>query len=129
MSGGGKGKGAGAGQGARSRAQLAAMVRRRGGGGMKGGGRGTGGVAPEDPSAASSFVPQRSRAMITAGKTLLQIEGQLNAPEPVPVATERAAAIEAVKQGAAEAMLRENVPAEYHDAIKKYFDDLGRGKK
>lgn len=140
MSGGGGGGAGGQGSGARQsaaqrRALVAALRVRNGGrgsgggaGGIGGVGPGAGGVAPEAPDAQTGFTPERSRAMISAGRTLLQIEGQKNAPAPTPVTEAHRAALEAVKQGAADAVLRENIPAEYHEAIRRYFDDLGKAK-
>ncbi len=99
------------------------------GAGMGGPGVGEGGLAEEDPSSKTGFVPERTRAMVTAGQQLLEMETERRTPEAGPVTTERAQALEAVRQGAAEAMLRESVPPAYHDSIRRYFDDLGRGKK
>lgn len=95
---------------------------------MKGAARGAGGVAPE-ADVATGFVPQRTRAMVTAGRNLLKIETDPRAPEAGPVTSERVQALEALRQGAAEAMLQENVPPAYHDRIRRYFDDLGRTRR
>lgn len=115
-----------------SRARLAALAEgdsRRRGSGMGGPGVGAGGIAGETPDQVTGFVPERSRAMVTAGQHLLELETERKAPQAGPVTTERTQAIEALRQGAAEAMLRESVPKAYHDSVRRYFDDLGRDKK
>ena len=115
-----------------TRAQLAELARGRSGGrgsGLGGPGQGAGGIAGETPDKVTGFVPQRARAMVSAGQHLLELETEPRAPEAGPVTTERTQALEALRQGAAEAMLRESVPQTYHDSIQRYFDDLARGKK
>lgn len=96
---------------------------------MGGPGRGAGNIAPETPGVPTGFVPERSRAMVTAGQHLLELETDPRPPEAGPVTTERRHALEALRQGAAEALLRESVPPAYHDSVRRYFDGLAREKK
>ncbi|MEZ5967266.1 MAG: hypothetical protein R3F56_25745 [Planctomycetota bacterium] len=115
-----------------TRAQLKALARgssQRRGAGMGGPGQGAGGLAAETPDKATGFVPERSRAMVSAGRHLLEMETERRAPEAGPVTVEQTEALQALRQGAAEAMLRESVPQAYHDSIQRYFDDLAHGKK
>jgi hypothetical protein len=96
--------------------------------GMGGPGIGRGGEAPEDPQLDSDFKTERSRSAFKAGKILLQWK--------TTQLSERGTArenyqqhIEAVKHGMSEAILQEQVPPGYHDAIKKYFDSLGEKRE
>jgi len=91
--------------------------------GMGGPGRGQGGVAPEDNAQKTGFQSQRSRSALTAGRMLMKFKTTENA-ESGKNTTEHNAAVELVRQGASEAILKENVPPSYHEAIKSYFDQL-----
>ncbi len=98
------------------------------GAGMGGPGNGAGGIASE-ADGPTNFVPERTRAMLTAGQHLLRLKTEPRAPDAAPATVERTDAIEAVRQGAAEAMVRESVPPAYHDSVRRYFDDLGKPRK
>jgi hypothetical protein len=67
--------------------------------------------------------------MLTAGQHLLRLQTEPRPPDAQPVGVERAQAFEALRQGAAEALLHESVPPAYHDTVRRYFDDLGAGRK
>lgn len=114
-----------------SRAAMLALAEGAGrgrGAGMRGAGTGAGGFADE-ADVPTGFKPERTRAMLTAGQHLLRLKTEPRTPDAMPVTVERTDALEAVRQGAAEALLRESVPPAYHDNVRRYFDDLGKGKK
>ena len=96
------------------------------GAGMGGPGIGEGGVAPEDETTKSDFKSEQSKSALTAGKILLQwkTQGMSDAGAAQQNYMEKVAA---VKQGASEAVLQEQVPPGYHQAISKYFDTIGEG--
>ena len=91
-------------------------------------GQGQGGLVGEDPNAKSSFVPERSRSAVTAGRILMELKdgGVANTGR---ARIEHNTAIRQVQQGVSEAILKENVPPSYHEAIKSYFDELDAKKK
>jgi len=85
-------------------------------------GIGKGGEAPEKPDEVTDYKSERSRSAFQAGKILLQWKTkQLSDPGSV---TEARKHITDIKQAATEAILQEQVPPGYHDAIKRYFDSL-----
>ena len=108
----GEGEGQGQGQGQGS------------GPGMGGQGLGKGGKAPEDDSVATKFTPERSPAMLQAGKTIMEWtqkgQGEKNAPSAAAVDS----ALQSVREGVGEAMVKEQVPGVYRESIQKYFDSL-----
>ena len=91
--------------------------------GMGSKGIGKGGEAPEKPEEDTDFTPERSRSAFQAGKVLLQWKTR-KLSDPGSVKTDYKQHIHDVKQGVSEAILHEQVPPGYHDAIKKYFDAL-----
>lgn len=94
------------------------------GAGMGGPGQGRGGIAPEDESVNTRFTPDLARSHLTAGKYLLEWqERAVNAPGDAPDDYDET--IETVKKGLDEAILHEEVPPAYQDAVRKYFDTLG----
>lgn len=97
------------------------------GGQGKGGGIGDGSKRPEDDSVTTGFKSEKSPAMLTDGKMLLEWK-----TKEVGETGERAEkfrdAVRGVKQGVSEALQAEQVPPGYHDAIKKYFDTLPEKK-
>jgi hypothetical protein len=93
------------------------------GGGMGGPGRGRGGNAPENEGATSDFKSEQSRSALQAGKILMEWKTK----EAAEVGQAREVyldRIEKVKQGANEAILKEQVPPGYHQAISQYFNQL-----
>lgn len=98
-----------------------------GNGGMGNKGRGRGGKAPEDPDAESDFVPEQSRSAMTAGKILMEwkTKGLADAGSSK---VEYARQVENLKRGVAEAILHEQIPPGYHEAIQKYFDQQFKEK-
>jgi hypothetical protein len=134
VSGGKKKRGAGGsgGGGAQGASRAALMALAQGGNskgtGMRGAGNGTGGIASE-ADVPAGFVPERTRAMLTAGQHLLRLQTEPRAPDAQAPTIERTDALQALQQGAAEALLRESVPPAYHDSVRRYFDDLGNGRK
>ena len=87
-------------------------------------GWGAGGYAPPSERIETASTNERSRSALQAGKMLMQMKLQ----EVGPVGDTEANYLErvaAVKQGVSEAILQEQVPAGYHEAISKYFDQIG----
>jgi len=109
----GNGEGQGDGQGDPSNGQ----------GGTGGEGKGKGGKPPEDPSQKTAFKTEKSKSALHAGKTLMQWKTQ-EVAEPGKAKVDYKGAIEKVKQGVSEAILQEQIPPGYHEAIKKYFDTV-----
>lgn len=107
---GGTGKGSGSGGGG-------------GQGGIGGQGQGRGGLAPEDDSAVTDFTPEKDRSQVSAGKMLLQWKTHETA-EAGEAKLDYNQAVQQVKQGVSEAILQEQVPPGYHEAIQQYFDTL-----
>ena len=91
--------------------------------GMGGPGTGRGGIAPEDPTASTEFKTEKSRAALTAGRILLQLETR-EVAQHGQARVDYAESLQQVRQGVGEAILQEQVPPGYHDAIQKYFDSL-----
>jgi hypothetical protein len=130
----GKGKGCGqcGGTGRASAEQLAAQLALEqllGSGGRSGPNRGQaqGGNVGERPDAQAGFTPERTRAALVAGRTLMQLKQQEPAQGGL-VRVDRDAALRAVRAAVGEAILKEDVPPGYHDAVKGYFDKTGSGK-
>lgn len=92
--------------------------------GMRGAGIGIGGLAPEDPGAESAFKTEKSKSALTAGKMLLTMKGR-GVSEPGQAVVDYRQYMEEIKQGVSEAMLHEQIPPAYHDAVRKYFDSIG----
>ena len=90
---------------------------------MGGAGTGEGNIAPEDIMQQTDFQPEKSSSPLTAGKMLLQWKTQELAPSG-PAREQYKRHINAVKQGVSEAILQEQIPPGYHDAIRKYFDTM-----
>lgn len=93
------------------------------GGGMGGPGIGRGGTAPENPNQAMTMQTEKSQSALQAGKILMQIKTQ-GVGEKGEVKEDYRAAVAEVKQGVSEAILQEQVPPGYHDAIRQYFDTI-----
>jgi len=84
---------------------------------------GQGGKAKENDSATTLFEPERSRSQLGAGVTLM--EWKTSGPAAKGVALEQyQTSLREVQQGVSEALLHEQLPPGYQDAVKKYFDSL-----
>jgi len=93
------------------------------GGAFNGKGIGRGGVAPEDETTLTDFHDEKSKSALVAGKTLLEITTREVSASGE--ARERYLQnIERVRQGASEALLKEQVPPGYHEAIRQYFNAM-----
>jgi hypothetical protein len=88
-----------------------------------GGGIGEGGASEEDDSVPTDFKSEKSKSAFTAGKILMKWKTQELGAEG-EVEYDRAASLRSVKQGADEAILQEQIPPGYHEAIKTYFDSI-----
>ena len=93
---------------------------------MRGPGHGEGGKAPEDDTVVNAFVSEQSRSAMTAGKILLQWKTQ-GPTEPGRAEVDYKHQVGEIRKGLSEAILKEQVPPGYHDAIRQYFDDIGEG--
>ncbi|MFO7958394.1 MAG: hypothetical protein R6X33_15005 [Candidatus Brocadiia bacterium] len=98
-----------------------------GGGGIGPGtggyGRGQGGVVPEGPEAETDVESTRTRSAVQAGKILLSIKSR-DVPEAGEARVEYEERLREVKEGVSEAVVNEEIPPAYHDAVKSYFDSL-----
>ena len=92
--------------------------------GMGGEGTGKGNVAPEDDELETDYTSEQSRSSMTAGKILLKWKTRGSAPTGQANIDYQKQVAE-VKKGVSEAILREQVPPGYHDAVRKYFDSMG----
>ncbi|HAI12964.1 MAG TPA: hypothetical protein DCM28_14750 [Phycisphaerales bacterium] len=93
------------------------------GGGMGGAGQGQGNIAPEDDSITTNFKTEKDKSKLNAGKILLSWKTKGKAPAGQAV-KDYQQSLDTIKQDAAQAIDSEQVPAGYHDAIKKYFDTI-----
>jgi len=91
--------------------------------GMGGSGQGQGSIAPEDNSIVTQFQTQKEKTKLNAGKILLRWKTKGIAPSGQAV-KDYQQSLYTVKQNASQAIDSEQVPAGYHDAIKKYFDTI-----
>ncbi len=87
-------------------------------------GQGEGGKAPEKDDADTDFKPDQARSALTAGKMLLKWK-ERGISHAGKAKEEYLHSVEKVKQGVSEAILHEQIPPGYHEAIKKYFDTMG----
>jgi hypothetical protein len=125
----GKGKGTG-GKSVKSYAELYAQLLAQGQGngegsgpGMGGPGHGRGGKAPEDDSITTDFKTEKEKTQLLAGKILMQMKTK-GLSEPGKANEQYLQSVRDVKQGVSEAIVQEQVPPAYHDAIQKYFDAM-----
>jgi hypothetical protein len=91
---------------------------------MGGQGQGEGNIAPEDPTQVTDFTPERARSAVQAGKIILTLKVQ-GLADPGEAELNYKQYVEQVKQGVGEAILHEEVPPAYHDAVQGYFDSMG----
>jgi hypothetical protein len=82
----------------------------------------TGLYAPEDY--AHSAQDERVRGDIDFTKAPEKIEEVRSAPEDQKALREYVGAVSAYAEGEEEAVSREQVPAEYQELVRKYFDDV-----
>ncbi len=93
------------------------------GDGTGGEGMGRGGRPPEDDSVTSNFKNEQAKTQVQKGKVLLSLKTK-GLTETGDAKKEYRQSIEAIKQGADEAIEEEQVPPGYHETIKKYFNSL-----
>ena len=74
------------------------------------------------------FKTERSQTTLTAGKVLLSLKTK-GLGERNEVKTEYRQALRSVKQGVSEAILQEQIPPGYKDAIQQYFDSIDEPAK
>ena len=91
--------------------------------GMRGPGTGMGGQAPEDETLDTEYKSRLSRSAMTAGKMLMQWKTK-GIGKRGRAREDFLRSVRDVKQGCEEAILREQVPPGYREAIKKYFDSI-----
>ena len=93
-------------------------------GGLKAGNQPGGeGTPAEDISGSTAFRTEKSKSALQAGKSLMQWKTQ-EVTDSGKAKVEYKEAVEKVKQGVSEAILQEQIPPGYHEAIQKYFDDV-----
>lgn len=94
-------------------------------GGTGGAGQGRGGKPPENPDQDTDFKDEMSRSAVTAGRMLMKwkVKGPAEAGE---AREEYRKNLERVKQSWMEAVVKEEVPPGYREAIKGYFNSLER---
>jgi len=93
------------------------------GDGTGGEGMGRGGRPPEDDSVKSNFKNEQAKTQVQKGKVLLSLKTK-GLTEAGDAGKEYRQSINAIKQGADEAIEEEQVPPGYHETIKKYFNSL-----
>lgn len=76
-----------------------------------------------DDSAASGFHPEKAPSPLQPGKMLMEWKTK-EVSESGPAREEYLRAVQDVRQQASEAVVEEQIPPGYQDAIKKYFDTL-----
>ncbi len=76
--------------------------------------------APDDPSVTTDFTPEQATSQQRAGKILMQWKAQ-GAADPGKVEALRQSAIEQSGQQVSEALVTEQVPPGYHEAVREYF--------
>lgn len=84
------------------------------------------GIGPRpygDDQAKTDFQPGKSASMLQPGRMLMEWKTR-EVSEAGPAREEYLRAMEDVRQQASEAVVHEQVPPGYQDAIKKYFDTL-----
>jgi hypothetical protein len=91
--------------------------------GMRGPGLGQGGIAPQYDDGKRGFKTEQSQSALTAGKLLLQWKTS-EVSESGTATQDYDHAVQQVKQGLSEAIIQEQVPPGYHEAIQKYFDTV-----
>ena len=91
--------------------------------GTGGQGQGMGGIVPEDPTAETDFKSEKSRSALQAGKILLSLKVQGDAPRGRAVVDYREQ-VGRIRESVSEAVVHEQIPPAYHEAIQKYFDSM-----
>lgn len=91
--------------------------------GTGGEGQGRGGKAPENDDAETAFMTERSQSAMREGKLLMNIRSNGSA-EMGQVENAYREALGALREAASEAILQEQVPPGYHEAIRDYFDRM-----
>jgi len=76
--------------------------------------------APDDPSVVTDFTPEQAASQQRPGKILMQWKAQ-GAADPGKVEALRQAAAEQSGQHVSEALVNEQVPPGYHEAVREYF--------
>jgi len=86
-------------------------------------GFGKGGEVPEDDSAKTGFKTEISKSALVAGKVLLSLKtkGQSDTGD---ARQNYSKSVQAIRQGASEAIDKEEIPKGYIQGIKKYFQSL-----
>ena len=97
------------------------------GNGTGGHGTGKGGKPGENDSIKTDFKSEISKSKLQPGKTLMEWKTK-QITDSGMVKEEYPESLKEVKQGVSEAIVKEQVPPGYHDAIKNYFGTLGTQK-
>lgn len=88
------------------------------------GGKGIGdGSTREENPVEVGFKAEKSESAMTAGKMLMEWKNK-GVSDADKSKKEYAQQVQEIKRGVSEAILQEEIPPGYHDAIKKYFDKM-----
>src|SRR5882724_6094185 len=91
--------------------------------GPNGSGFGYGPRPHGDEKSETGFHPEKSASMLQPGKMLMEWKTR-EVSEAGPAREEYLRAVQDIRQQASEAVVQEQIPPGYQDAIKKYFDTL-----
>lgn len=92
------------------------------GNGTGGEGRGRGGEPPENPTE-TAFQPKMSPSKINKGQVLQQLF-VAGVPDKGDALAEYTEVVRSARQQAADSLSREQIPREYEEMVKQYFDSL-----
>jgi len=86
-------------------------------------GTGTAALTPEKPYTETAFKTEKSESALRAGKALLSMRTS-SVAEPGEAVLDYQQYVEQVKQGVSEAILHEQIPPAYYEAVRGYFDSI-----
>jgi len=86
-------------------------------------GIGSGGSVEADENAKTDFKTEQANSIMQAGKIIMQWKSR-GVSEAGQAREDFQKAVADVKQNLSEAILQEQVPPAYHEAIRKYFDNI-----
>jgi hypothetical protein len=86
-------------------------------------GIGQGGSVELNETIKTDFKTEQAKSIMQAGKIIMQWKSR-GVSEAGQAREDFQKAVEEVKQNLSEAILQEQVPPAYHEAIRKYFDNI-----
>lgn len=95
---------------------------------MKNQGQGKGGIAKEDKNLKGEFQSEKEKTRIQAGKMLMddKVKGEGKKNESSSNYDDN---LKKIQEDVSEAIESEDVPAGYHEGVKKYFDKIDKEEK